>query len=324
MPRKVRIATVCQNYDVTDSVDENRRRLLERAEVLVGSEPDLICLPETFTWPFDATDLAKGAETVPGPTIDACADLARRANANLICPLFSREGDRFLNSAVVIDRKGTVVGSYHKAHPVTSSHDYCTLEKGVHPGPVDVPVFDLDFGRIGIQICFDLMYPDTWQRLADKGAEMIFWPSAYDGGRDLVHKAYELRVPVVSSSRGPRSRIINRIGEVLARTSEYQATAVATLDLETLICHTDFHSGIADRLQAAYGDRVNCRSFHEEGFLMIESNDPNLPLASIVAEQGLESINDYLARNQKTYDALRADKEPTPQEPPYLDRSQYG
>lgn len=323
MPRKVRIATVCQNYDVTDSVDENRRRLLERAEVLVGSEPDLICLPETFTWPFDATDLTKGAETVPGPTTDACADLARRANANLICPLFTREGDRFLNSAVVIDRKGEVVGSYHKAHPVTSSHDYCTLEKGVHPGPQEVPVFDLDFGRIGIQICFDLMYPDTWSQLADKGAEIIFWPSAYDGGRDIVHKAYELRLPVISSSRGPRSRIINRIGEVLAQTSESQRTTLATLDLETLICHTDFHLNVADQLRALYGDRVTCRAFQEEGFLTIESNDPDLSIATLVAEHGLESLEDYLARNRKVYDAMRAGREPEPQKPPYLDRSQY-
>ncbi len=68
MPRKVRIATVCQNHEVTDSVDENRRQILSRAEALVESQPDLICLPETFTWPFEATDLAKGAETVPGPT----------------------------------------------------------------------------------------------------------------------------------------------------------------------------------------------------------------------------------------------------------------
>lgn len=324
MPRKVRIATVCQNYEVTGSVDENRGRLLERAEVIVGSKPDLICLPETFTWPFDESDLAKGAEAVPGPTTDACADLARRAGSYLICPLFSRDGDRFLNSAVVLDRNGNLVGSYHKAHPVTSSHDYRTLENGVEPGPADVPVFDLDFGRIGIQICFDLMYPETWRQLADKGAEILFWPSAYDGGRDLVHKAYELRLPVVSSSRGPRSRIINSIGEVLAQTSEAQRAVLATIDLDVLICHTDFHLKTADQLRAAYGDRITCRTYHDEAFLTIESNDPALSVAEVAAEHSLESLTDYLARNRKTYEALREGREPETQVPPYLDRPQYG
>ncbi|MEZ5275291.1 MAG: carbon-nitrogen hydrolase family protein [Opitutaceae bacterium] len=323
MPRKVRIATVCQNYDVVASADENRDRLLRKAEALVSSRPDLICLPETFTWPYEGGSLNDLAETIPGPTTEVCADLARRANAHVICPLFSRDGPRFLNSAVILDRRGQIVGAYHKAQPVTSSHDYRTLENGVHPGPADLPVFDLDFGRIGIQICFDLIFPETWLQLAAKGAELVFWPSAYDGGRSLDHMAYQLKCPVISSSRGHRSRIIDPMGEVIAQTCESQHTALAMIDLDTVVCHLDFHPKIADELRATYGDRVSCRACQEEALLFIQSNDPDLPVAELVRLHGLERLDDYRERHRKTYAALRDGREPEAQDPPYRDRPQH-
>ena len=84
-------------------------------------------------------------------------------------------GPVFFNAAVLLDRRGTVAGIYRKVHPVALvGRD--DLEDGITPGS-EFPVFDCDFGKLGIQICWDLTFDDGWQALADKGAELVVWPS---------------------------------------------------------------------------------------------------------------------------------------------------
>lgn len=74
------------------------------------------------------------------------------------------------------------------------------MVKHVMPGK-ELPVFDTDFGRIGIQICFDIGWRDGWKELADKGAQLVIWTSAYDGGNLLHTYAAHNMYYVVSSVR---------------------------------------------------------------------------------------------------------------------------
>ena len=90
---------------------------------------------------------------------------------------------RSRNSAVIVDRQGEILGIYDKAQPVTSSSDTTVFESGVAPGSTDVPVFGLDFGRIGIQICYDIGFPETWQQsdiMGYKGLSSLSSGGAYD------------------------------------------------------------------------------------------------------------------------------------------------
>jgi len=109
-------------------------------------------------------------------------------------------------------------------HPVTTSSDYTVFEGGTAPGgrlsDGAALTFDLDFGRIGIQICFDAGFPETWQALADQGARIVFWPSAYNGGFPLRVYAYLHHYYVVSSVRTDKSRIIDPCGTILAQTDD--------------------------------------------------------------------------------------------------------
>ncbi|MCX8183478.1 MAG: carbon-nitrogen hydrolase family protein [Crenarchaeota archaeon] len=125
---------------------------------------------------------------------------ARAAKCYIICPILTKRRGKIWNSAILIGRNGEIIGIYDKVHPVTSSSDYTVFEGGVSPGK-EALAFDLDFGRVGIQICFDIIFPESWRELAEKGVKIVFWPSAYNGGFPLQVYAYLHQYYVVSSVR---------------------------------------------------------------------------------------------------------------------------
>ena len=173
-----------------------RERPLEKMVDVIDREAargiDLVVLPETWTG-HDAP------ETLEGKTITTVAVLARKHNAYIVCPLDRKEGNRRYNSAVLIDRKGRVAGVYDKVFPYWSEFDLVP--------PVDiggkVPVFEADFGRLGIAICFDVNFPEVWQALADHGAELVVWPSAYSAGSSLQAHAINHHYYIVTSTLSP-------------------------------------------------------------------------------------------------------------------------
>jgi predicted amidohydrolase len=321
MSRKIRVVTTCQSGR-GPSIEQNRERVMNLLDLACGQRPDIVCLPEAFATAGVGGPIAEQAETVPGPTTDACAKRAREHRTYVVCPLVTARGGRCYNSAVFLDRSGQVCGIYDKVHPVTSTADFTAAEHGTTPGS-EAPVFEFDFGNVGCQICFDIGYPETWQQLADRGAELVFWPSAYNGGFPLRAYAYLHSYYVVSSSRTSHSRIISPLGEVLADTTGDPPLARREIDLDTIVCHTDFHGRVARELLAAYGDAVTVRRLGEEGRLLVQSNRDDLPLARLIEEHGLEDVRTYHKRHHPAYEAIRAGRTPEPQRPPYLERQQY-
>ena len=137
---------------------------------------DLIALPETWRGQHVGS-----AETLDGPTITAVAALARRHRTYIVCPLDRQAGSQRLNAAVLLDRAGNIACVYDKVYPYWSEFD---LTPPVEVGQ-DAPVYQADFGRVGMAICFDANFPEVWKRLADAQAELVIWPSAYSAGTTL-------------------------------------------------------------------------------------------------------------------------------------------
>jgi predicted amidohydrolase len=323
MGTKARIATVCQGGHFYPTVEDNRKHVLALLDLALRQGPDLVCLPEAFTTvsvPCDAS--IELAEPVPGPTTDAVARRARQHGCYVICPIQTIRQGACWNSAVVIDRSGEVLGTYDKVHPVTSSSDYTVFESGVAPGRA-VPTFDLDFGRIGVQICFDIGFPESWQQLSDQGARMVFWPSAYNGGFPLQVYAYLHHYYVVSSVRTDKSRIVDPCGIILAETDDIVNVIYRDVNLDYVVSHYDFNYSMPDRIMAAYPGQVQIRPHRDDAHFVVEPLEEGLTTEQLQREFGFESTSQYHARHRRAYRRIHDGRAPAPQQALHGERPPY-
>jgi len=313
--RKIWVSTTAFHGNGGPTVPDNIEKAAALIDRAATDRPDIVCLPETFACmgvPYERAQ--EIAQPVPGPITDMACDRARAHSTNIICPLLERRERGIYNVAVVIDRQGRIVGSYEKLHPVTTSFDFTDFEHGVRPGG-ELGVFDLDVGRIGILICFDIQWPREWRRLAEMGAEVVFWPSAYDGGFPLQARAWDHHYYVVSAVQSTFSRIIDITGQVLHRTGRRSATAGLQIDLEKRYFHTDFNASQIAAIRVRYGREVTIRLCHDEGGMTVESNREDLSVDDLMKEFDLELVPDYVARHDRAEEATREGCKPSPQPP---------
>jgi beta-ureidopropionase len=318
-----RIITTCHNNERHPTVAANRDYLLALFDRALKQKPDLVCFPEAFTGSGVQDEAGtQVGEPVPGPTTDAFAQRAKAHRCYVICPIHTAREGKLWNSAVVLDRSGQILGIYDKVHPVTTAPDYTVFEDGVFPGG-EPPVFDLDFGRIGIQICFDAGFPETWAVLARKGAKAVFWPSAYHGGFPLQAYAYIHHYYVITSVRTDQSRIIDPCGRVVAQTDSHVNFVVRDVNLDFVVAHYDFNYAIPDRLLDAFPGQVRITSYVEDGHFLVEPTDPALKTAQLQTVLGFESSFQYHDRHRAGYAALHAGQTPPGQTAAHGNREQY-
>ena len=319
---RARIVTICQAGRFYGSVEENRKHVMKILDLALRQKPDLVCLPEAFTTVTVNRPIEEIAESVPGPTTEIVAEKAKAAGCYVICPIKTKRDGKVWNSAIIIDREGETLGIYDKIHPVTSSSDYTVFEGGVTPGS-EAPVFDLDFGRIGIQICFDIGFPESWQELAEKGAKIVFWSSAYNGGFPLQVYAYLHHYYVVSSVRSDKSRIIDPLGRILAETDYHVNVIYRDINPDFVVAHYDFNYSIPDRIMEKYPGRVYVRSYMDDDHFLVEPIDDSLSTEQLQKEFGFESTFQYHDRHRRAYRMILQGKKPPAQKAAHGDRPQY-
>jgi agmatine deiminase len=141
----------------------------------------IICLQELFQTPYfpqhRGESKNKYAETVPGPTTALMSSLANELGVVIIVPLFEKTKDgRYYNTAVIINEKGNILGTYHKVH---IPHDPGFYEKDYfEEGREGYKVFKTKFATFAVLICYDQWYPEAAREARLAGAEIIFYPTA--------------------------------------------------------------------------------------------------------------------------------------------------
>jgi len=198
----------------SEDLEANRVRGLAAVEAAAREGAEVICFAELAFDPFypqrPATpgDLAR-AESIPGPTFDRFARLARDLGVVLVLNLFERDGDRTFDASPVIDADGSLLGVTRMIHITEYA---CFHEQGYYaPGDRGVPVYATRFGRIGVAICYDRHYPEYMRALALAGAEVVFVPQAGAVG-EWPDGLYEGELRVAAFQNGYFTALCNRVG----------------------------------------------------------------------------------------------------------------
>ncbi len=294
MPRIVRVATTAFGYCNDES--ESRKLALELVDAAGKAACDIVVLPENFYRDQNGQILEPSKVRSIQEQLQG---LAQRYAMYVVAGLPHWEDGLLFNCAILYDRAGQVGGIYRKIHPTEGE-----IESGIAPG-WELPVFNLDFGKIGMLICFDIGWPLEWRHLAEKGAELVFWLSAYDGGFPLQAYAWEHKYYVVSSVRSTEAKFIDITGAILGGTSRWTRLAIAELNLDKKLFHIDQNWEKLLAAQAHYGRSIQIRGFSEENFFTLEALDDSVTVEQIVREFGLEPYQEYHCRVTQIQDKVR-------------------
>ena len=192
--------------------ERNLAACLARLEEAAAAGASLLVLPECAIPGYMFSSAAEAlpyAEEIPGPSTEAFEDACGRLDAHVVCGLLEREGEHLYNSAVLVGPDG-LVGSYRKTHLPFLGVDRFTV-----PGDV-LPVYDTPLGRIGLEICYDLRFPEATRTLALAGADIVAHPTAFP-------VAARIQTELITVARAAENRIFlltaNRVGR--ERTGEF-------------------------------------------------------------------------------------------------------
>lgn len=166
---------------VTEDVKANMRHIAEGIERLADDGAQLVVLQELHNSLYfcqtEDVDNFNLAEPVPGPSTEFYGGLARRFGVVIVTSLFEkRAAGLYHNTAVVMERDGSIAGKYRKMHipddPAYYEKFYFT------PGDIGFHPIDTSVGRLGVLVCWDQWYPEAARLMALHGAEILVYPTA--------------------------------------------------------------------------------------------------------------------------------------------------
>ncbi len=223
--RTVNVAAIHYHPENTRSSRENLDLFSGYIGIAADNNADIVCLPEAITMVGTGKSYSEVSEPVPGPSTEFLGSIARQFNIYIVAGILERAGPVIYNTAVLIDREGKLAGKYRKVSLPREE-----IEGGITPGN-SYPVFDTDFGRIGMMICWDLQFPEVARQLAVQGAEVILMP-IWGGNQTLASaRAIENQVWLVTSSYNMKTGVFDMEGELIAEANEQDPVAVVQLDL---------------------------------------------------------------------------------------------
>jgi predicted amidohydrolase len=263
---------------------------------------DIIALPETFRGQNATT-----AESLDGPTVNTMSRLARKHRTYIVCPIDRKDGERRLNSAVLLDREGRVACVYDKIYPVWLTE---CMDHSVHPGAA-VCVHQADFGRVGLAICFDVNWSSIWEQLSNHGAELVIWTSAYSAGRSLQAQAISNNYYIVSATWIPDCLVYDIDGQQLLHDTNNRGDGAnvtrVTLDFDRCIFHQDLNrpEKIGRLLKERGEDIAEEKWMPLEGWFVLKAKRPGVSARELARKYGLEELRPYLNRSRCEVDKCR-------------------
>ncbi len=223
----------------------NLQKVVSAIRAAAERDAKLVMFPECALTGYAYNSLEEAipfAEPIDGPSSEIVAQACRQADAYAVVGFIEADKDRFYNAAMLVGPDG-VVGGYRKVHL-----PFIGIDRFLTPGDRQFEVFDLPFGKVGLNICYDISFPEAARVLKLKGAELIAlitnWPEAawrspefVANTRALENHLYFAATDRVGTERGwkfiGRSMIVDCNGDTLAEAgSENEEVLIAPIEFQ--------------------------------------------------------------------------------------------
>jgi N-carbamoylputrescine amidase len=213
---------IIQQHNTAD-VSDNILRLCQAIRSLASNGAELIVLQELhnslYFCDIESVDRFDLAEPIPGPSTTLFGELASELGVVIVASLFERRAPGlYHNTAVVMERDGSIAGRYRKMHipddPGYYEKFYFT------PGDLGFSPIDTSAGRLGVLVCWDQWYPEAARLMALRGAELLIYPTAigYDPAdtpdeQQRQRKAWQTVMRGHAVANGLPVVAVNRVGQ---------------------------------------------------------------------------------------------------------------
>jgi len=152
-------------------------------DLIINLDVDFVVLPEMFCCPYDTLIFDKYAQE-EGSSLDIkLASLAKDMNVYLVAGTVpERDGDKIYNTSYVYDREGKKIAKHRKMHlfEINLGRGKMFREADTLSAGNEITIFDTEFGKMGLAICFDIRFPEQFRKMSDMGARAVFVPAAFN------------------------------------------------------------------------------------------------------------------------------------------------
>ena len=248
---KIKIAAI-QMSTVADKM-ENVRTVKTYLEKIKDENPDFVILPEMFCCPYQTENFPIYAEKEGGPVWQQLSGYAKQYGIYLIggsMPEKDAEGNVY-NTSYIFDREGKQIGKHRKVHlfDIDVKGGQTFKESDTLTAGDSDTVFDTEFGKIGVMLCFDIRFPELSRMMVNDGAKVIFVPAAFNMTTGPAHWELSFRTraldnqiymvgcaPARDVSAGyiswGHSIVIDPWGRVTGMLDENEGILLAELDMD--------------------------------------------------------------------------------------------
>jgi len=254
--KEVRVVNKVKIGLIQMRIQEEKMKNIETAKKfitkLAEEGADIAVLPEMFNCPYNTDNFPIYAEEEGEETYQILSNLARENNIYLVAgSIPERERDKIYNTSFVFDRKGNKIGKHRKMHLFdidVKGGQYFKESDTLSPGS-ELNVFETEFGKFGLAICYDFRFPEVGRILVEKGAKAIIVPAAFNmttgpahweimfRSRALDNQVYTIGVAPARDEKSSyvsyaNSIVVSPWGNVIERMDEKESYRIVEIDFD--------------------------------------------------------------------------------------------
>jgi omega-amidase len=242
---------ICQ-LKITDSKEINLEKAENMLRTAAKNNIDIAILPEIFNSPYDTSLFKQYSETYPGETTDMLSAVSKELGIYIIGgSICEKDGDFYYNTSYSFDRCGNLIGKHRKIHlfDIDIKEKIKFKESDVLSCGNKSTVFNTEFCKIGVLICYDMRFPELTKKMVNEGAKIIVSPASFNMTTGPAHwhaiiraRAIDNQVYFLAASPARdelsgyvsfgHSIIVDPWGEIIAEADEKECILYGNLELD--------------------------------------------------------------------------------------------